>query len=476
MQNKSKYSPKSIVDYLSHLSIDSKLLLGYLLLLFILTPVRFVLHRFGIDEGVFRETVLCIISSIPLICFFVFSSKKQIKDCWPAYVIWVLVYISIYVVYLTTPDMSYFLFRENYGILRVIRPDSAMYALLFFMLIKNGEELLNDLRIFAYLDFAYLFIFELIPYLRDGGWSDVGPDGLPIKLSYNLSFGYSMLTATLIFFLCYMIEKKKIDFIFGCMGFYEIFTNGNRGAFLLVSGFAFLITVQRALYSNNRTYRIYLIAGLSINVAIFYLVKDPITIASVFLLNGVINDDRVKNIKKKFWIIIGVTIGLILMFTVIVDVLLPLLNAQNGNEALGYVNRNQAMLENGSFTSSNGRADIWTSVFNAIKQRPLFGYGFYGDRPFVYPHHFTAYSHNIFLELACSYGIVGIIIILYFIFDAIRMFFNCKNHIWREIYLTFFVISCQLLISYSFWYVFEVWATFAISYTYRHFIKVNEDK
>ncbi len=459
------------------LTKDSTLLLMWLSLLFVLAPTRFILHRLGIDEGLFRDSLQYVISSIPLVAFFVFSSKEKIKELWPVYVIWILIYASIYLTYLFSPEIEYFLLRGDYGLNRVIRPDSAMYALLFFMLVRNSDELLRSLRLYAYIDFAYLFVFEIIPYLRDGGWIDYAPDGSKILFSYSLSFGYSMLMVTVILLYCYIANGRILDLIFGSFAFYEVFTNGNRGAFLLVCVFVFLITVQRAYYAEDKTYRNYLLLGLAINVAIFVVTKDSISILSVVVLDSFISNQQTKDIKKKFFFVIGSTLGLILLSIMFYQVILPFCYPSTAEEILANgISRNQAMLESGTFTSGNGREAIWSTVWNAIKDSSFMGYGFFGDRPFVFPHHYAAYSHNIALELTCSYGLVGTAIVVYYFFDAIRMFFFCKDQKWREIYLLFFVVSCQLLISYSFWYIYEVWAAFAISYTYRHFVVRKDTK
>ena len=52
------------------------------------------------------------------------------------------------------------------------------------------------------------------------------------------------------------------------------------------------------------------------------------------------------------------------------------------------------------------------------------------------------------------------------IIGACLMIFKCSDNQWREIFIIYFSLSCQLMISMSFWYVPEFWATLAIGYTY----------
>ena len=125
------------------------------------------------------------------------------------------------------------------------------------------------------------------------------------------------------------------------------------------------------------------------------------------------------------------------------------------------------MILEGSITDENGREIIWQTVIAAIKKGNILGYGVYGDRPFVFPVHYVGYSHNLFLELIVSFGAVGVLIILWIIGDAVYMFFFCRDRDWRELYMIFFAISCQLMLSLSFWYVWEFWAAVAIAFRYR---------
>ena len=124
------------------------------------------------------------------------------------------------------------------------------------------------------------------------------------------------------------------------------------------------------------------------------------------------------------------------------------------------------MLLKGSFSASNGRDRIWNAVIDAIRSGGPFGYGMFGDRPFVAPLHIAGYSHNLILELLVSFGVFGVVIVAYIIKDAVKMLFVCKDDDWKEIYLILFVGSCKLLLSFSFWYIWEFWAAAAVAYKY----------
>ena len=452
------------------LSYESVLLLSWLLVPLFLAPLKFVLHRVGIDSGVGRECAQLLLTSIPLLLFFAIYPKDKLKEFRPVFFVWLFVYVTVAISYYASPEIRYFLFRSDYGLTRSIRPDAAMYALLFFMLVRDSKELLRDLRIYAYFKFLYLFVFEIIPFIRDGGWTDIGARGQEVAFSYNLGFGYAMLLVTVILFYSFIVKGYKTDFVLGCFGFYEVFNNGNRGALLLLCGFVFLFTLQRVYFYKDKKYGKYMIGGLFIFSALFALTKDPIAVLGVVVLNKMNPKPGSYNIGKNLFVVLSVVVCLLLVkqLCLVASELLFHLDTSVT------VSRNQMMLSSGEFTSGNGREDIWASVFNAFKANPITGYGFYGDRPFVYPHHAIAYSHNVLLELVCSYGILGLLAFIYIVKDAYYMLFKCEDQRWREIYLIFFVVAAQLLISYSFWYVFEIWAAAAISYCYRRFIILSK--
>lgn len=69
--------------------------------------------------------------------------------------------------------------------------------------------------------------------------------------------------------------------------------------------------------------------------------------------------------------------------------------------------------------SLDGRVSIWTEAFGAFEQSPLFGSGYA-----TYPLHITAGSHfhNMFIELAVTTGLLGLIpILIWFVLLGVRL-------------------------------------------------------
>ena len=469
---------QTIREKIASKTVNDFIFLGYLCMLFILTVARFVLHRLGIDAGVGRQVILTVLASIPLCALIISASKDQMKKYLPAFVLYAAVLALIGLTYLFVPSSRYFITRDSFGIVRVLRPDCALYAFLFFFCIDNIDDLLDDLHIYAYLYMAYLTIAELIPALIAGGWSDIGPNGKLIYLSYSLTFGYTMLLPTVILARSYVTGGSKIDGVCTVFGYWAIVTNGNRGAFILFAGFALLLGLDYVRHLRNKGERIqsYLIlAGFCLA---FLVMKEPVVLLGLIFFSRVLAADKLSEAGKYVgYIILSILIYLFITRVAVPKVLSlylkitnPGLDEDAAAKAISGVtsSRTQEMLKTGDFQQNNGRKDIWGAVIGAIKTGGIFGRGFFGERPFVFPLHTAAYSHNIILEIISGYGIFGLAMLLYIARDIVSMLLLCQDIRYRQVYLIFFIVSCQLLLSMSFWYVFDFWAAASIAYQYRH--------
>ena len=392
-------------------------LVMWLFMPFILAVSRFVFNSFGLSEGFTRDIFLTCISMLPMFFFFnkikSFNHANYIKF----FVLLFVVLSGLILTVLLQPDMKDFFIRSNYGLERVLRPDCAIYAFLFFSLVDNPEDVLESIKAYAAVDLVFLVLVELLPAINRGYWLDVGPYGEEIELPYSLSFGYSMLFPT-ITFIYFAITGKSFKYaLLSILGLVCIFTQGNRGAILMIIIFLGLMYIRNIKDSKNELRKILKGAILILLILIFICFNESILESVINLL-----------------------------------------------ESFGVTSRNFEMISSGTFTNDNGRMIIWGTVFNAILDNPIFGYGIYGDRPFVLPFHYVGYSHNIFLELLISFGLIGVICSYMLIKFAYKMILFCKSKEWRDIFIILFSVSCQLLISMSFWYVFEFWAALAIVY------------
>lgn len=401
-----------------------ELLAGVLLILYLLNEVvqtigRFLLTRLSI-YGTPRFIILLIPTLIPPLLFLLLIRKFQPRK----YVFPICVLLAAAAAFgltlLLHPDYEYFFTRDQYGIARVFQPNGAIYAFLFFSLVDDPKLLRNVMVKMAYISFANLVIFSLIPALMQGYWTDVYYDGRVDQMTYNLTFGYEMLFPTFVFF--YMFYRcRKIHYgVLGLCAAVITLTQGSRGAMLLMAIFVALMVVSNVV------------------------------------------DTPKENHKRRNKILVGCGI---LLAAIVVGIPLIKLSASVLQD-VGLDFRTLRLLAEGTFLQGNGREEIWQASIEGIRQGGFFGNGAFGDRPFVYSIHYAGYSHNLFLELICSFGVIGAVLSVGIIWQSLRMIFCCKVTLWRELFIIYFAIACQLLLSLSFWYVSYFWAAAAIAHKY----------
>lgn len=91
-------------------------------------------------------------------------------------------------------------------------------------------------------------------------------------------------------------------------------------------------------------------------------------------------------------------------------------------------------LENEYIANTSGRDDIYELLLQKISEKPLFGYGVFGEEQF------GVYSHNIALEMIMYYGIpLGITLIITYLTIAIKAYTKSKSKYAKEFILLFLV-------------------------------------
>lgn len=396
----------------------SWLLFVWLMETYFITLARFVLFRLGVVDSLLGNVVLIVVASIPLILLVLDIRQLKPSQYLPGLLLLAAVGVIFGLTAVFHPEYKHFFLKPQYGIDRILRPDCAVYAFLFFSMVNDPDDLLEVVRKYAILDGIYILIVQLTPRLINGYFEDVSPSGETMQFSYSLSFGYATLLPTFIFLYIYFTERKIWYLLTGIFGCILIFLFGNRGALLMIGVFVGLLFIGNVIDSHRQARR-YKLVVVVLALVFLWLIKD--------VLLYVVND-------------------LFRMF--------------------GVESRTLDLLMAGKIADDNGRDAIWAAVIEGIKEGGLFGYGVLGDRQFVEPLHYAGYSHNIFLEMISNFGILGVLIIGILLIGAFRMIFFCKDRRWRGLFIIFFSISCQLLLSMSYWYVMEFWAAIAIAYRY----------
>ncbi len=94
------------------------------------------------------------------------------------------------------------------------------------------------------------------------------------------------------------------------------------------------------------------------------------------------------------------------------------------------------LLENEYLSHTSGRDKIYELLLQKIVEKPIFGYGIFGEEQF------HVFAHNIALEIIMYYGIpVGVTIIIAYIVTALRAYFKSNNKYAKDLILLFFVMT-----------------------------------
>lgn len=306
----------------------------------------------------------------------------------------------------------------------VINNATGIVGYLYIRLLNNKSHIRTALLISSVLLYI-IYMRNGINAWRMGYWLLL-EDGVYVRSTYSMSFGYNMLVPVLCFLFYGFREKRKLLVAMGVIGTFMILMLGSRAAFFCVMGFitlyVFLFTLKNA--DNNK--RSILIFGIVVFAVLFFWFYKPIlqVVADVFT-------------------------------------------------SLGFPSRTIERLIEGSVTEDEARTRIFGQTIQLIKEKPLFGHGFLADR-----YYFGAYCHNLFLELFLQFGIIGGgILSVIFIFIVLKMFIKCRDDEWKGIFLIFFSASFfRLLLSYSLWDDKNFWMMIGVFVTYSIIAKTEKNK
>lgn len=308
---------------------------------------------------------------------------------------------------------DWFLYNPDYSLLRsVFFPTGGIFAFLFIFMSDDPEEMRRNMRIVAYLMLLFA-VFQLIPVIREGHWNTAARTGTLVNQgTYSLGFGYRTVLCPMVFWSetsrSQNIKRKLWYLGMTGIGLWMILGYGGRGcllAFLMFLVFRYLATTEMLSFRN--------VAIIAIAAFFFFLWASGI---------------------------------LMQIFTALMS----------SSETLASSRTLQRILS-GDFFKDPARSTIWSLAIDMIRTGGLFGRGAYGDRLTIGRHYPWGYSHNILLEMTVAFGILGVLILLLFLAGVIR-FFQTVDVRWKEMFVIFLGLSCQLLVSDSFWYNTAFWA------------------
>lgn len=221
---------------------------------------------------------------------------------------------------------------------------------------------------------------------------------------YNMDTSYKLLPC-IIYLIYWAIEKKKIhNYLIALFSIMICFSFGTRGPILAIIVFIGISIYFLAIYSKPLFTKLIFVCGLA---AILIIVNHSNLIVGTASL--------LSEIFSRFG-----------FSTRIFDFII---------------------LEN--ITDSSGRDVLAEAIIEAIKQRPILGYGLMGDRVIL-----GTYAHNIFLEMWCDFGVfLGTAILISIILLAISaLYINRKSNNFYFILMMVCMVLVKLMLSGSFVY------------------------
>jgi hypothetical protein len=361
-----------------------------------------------------RGNLTALIILIPMLLLIVSSRNSLPVDFF--FLLFTLV-VFFLITYLLHPEYKYVFMRPIDGVWDgAFRPDQGLYAYYFIRIFDNPKDIKRNLKIVAFTRLAF-HIFEFYLASNRGYWVIRNAAGQMVEKEYGLGFGYELLFPTLIFGYHAIREANVKNMLLSLVGATLMLIAGSRGQFICI---AIFLVIMLFTYAKP---------------------KKLVLCGSVLLLAAI------------FIVFIG--------WDVISNTIISLL------ERFNVPSRTLNMLITGTIGITSGRDILWGNAVSKIQENP-FGYGFMGDRHFQVYTHFSGYSHDIFLELWIDFGvIVGTGIILILLIGAIKMLFCCKDDDWRGLFIIFFSVSCQLIMSKTFWRSPYFWAAIAITVSYN---------
>jgi len=116
------------------------------------------------------------------------------------------------------------------------------------------------------------------------------------------------------------------------------------------------------------------------------------------------------------------------------------------------------MLQNNGDKVYHARTDIWESAIQLFNQKTIIGNGIG-----YFEANFNGYTHNFFLDIAVSSGLIGIIIIMFILVISIKRMIKIHNIYKKFFLMIMFVIAfIPMMFSLTYWTVMPFWIYLAI--------------
>lgn len=194
---------------------------------------------------------------------------------------------------------------------------------------------------------------------------------------------------------------------------------------------------------ENKKPKYWLISAAAVAMIFLFGTRGPVLATLVFLLLGIfftIINQRSQLARVLYLIMFAVVI-------VVVGSKNFLLNTAEflaeKFEDIGFSTRIFDRFIAGEIADGSGREVLYSKILDAIKVRPVLGYGLMGDRVIL-----GFYVHNLFLELWCHYGVIlGSVIILTMISVPVAALIKSRR---SDMFGFVLMLSCMVFVKLMF--------------------------
>lgn len=231
-----------------------------------------------------------------------------------------------------------------------------------------------------------------------------------------------------------------------------------------------VIVVIASTFNQTRGWNIFCTI-LGVGLILTYGTRGPIVavlaVIVVLVFSRIISKKNF--LGKSLYIIVSAILGYILCSTDVLFGFMKTLAKQFS--VIGFSTRIFDSFFSGEFSVSVGRDNIRSVIIESIKKHPLLGNGIMSDRIISG----GDYSHNIILEILCSFGVVlGTIIIIAIAVVFVRGIRSSKNYIEHSFVIGIcLMIVIKLMLSGSF--IIEQYFFFCIGLCVHECRKINDE-
>ena len=393
------------------------LLTGLLAVYFCSTPITSALTVI-----VGSDVANIIVNIILFLAIFAYGLSNRIRNSALVFFVYVFIAITILTTVVIHPEYEFWYNHELYGFSRqFLNLRGGIWALLIISFYKDEEKLLSDLKIVTALVFLAYF-GKFVAAMYRGYWI-IKVNGAEAIVNYDMEFGYRILFSIALWGAIAFLNGNKKYLMLYLFGSLIILLGGSRAPFIWAL-FIGILTIPFKYRNLDKRQK------KKVHFCAFFLL--PLMI--ILVLNA-----------NYFFLLIGKALI-----------------------SLGISSRTVTALVEGNFSDSNGRSLIYAMAIELIMKGGFFGYGFYGDRYFIGERFRWGYSHDIFLELLVSFGIIGgAIIIIALITGIVNLYKKSTNYTKQIIFVTFLGASLKLIFSSSFWYEPTFWALIALMIVWK---------